>query len=48
MNTQPYQLLFVTNHPDFRGGTLFEPENALDIHADLSKAAGNRRLGLPQ
>lgn len=43
MNTQSYQLFFIKNHPNFPDGTLFELENTLYSHADLSKAANEKR-----
>lgn len=43
MNNQSYQLFFIKNHLNFPDGTLFELENTLYSHADLSKAANEKR-----
>jgi hypothetical protein len=43
MNNQSYQLFFIKNHPNFPDGTLFELENTLYSHAQISKAANEKR-----
>ncbi|WP_428664742.1 hypothetical protein [Runella sp.] len=43
MSTANYQLFFVKNLSDFPDGTLFELENRLYSHAQISKAANEKR-----